>query len=357
MLAGLSAALKGQRNVPMPKGWESVESKLAGSANAEARTLAQTLSLTFGSQKALAGLRQTLGDSSAPAAPRRAALDALVSAKAAGLAELLRSLLRDPDVRGPALRALAGYNDPQTPEAIIASYGSFDAAQKRDALNTLVSRPAFARPLLAAIADGKLSSKDLTADIIRQLRGLKDDDVQQLLTKVYGAVREASADKKAEMEKYRRIYAAGYSQPGDGGRGRVLYNKVCAQCHTLFDTGGKVGPDITGANRADLNYLLETILDPNAVIPNEYRTSEIETKDGRSLTGIVKVMGDKTVLFQTATELLTIPREDIASQRQTELSMMPEGLLAPLNDQEVRDLIYYVTRPGQVPLPEEKAAR
>jgi len=321
------------------------------------RTLAQTLSLTFGSQKAMAALRQTLGDGAAPGTARRAALDALVNVKDAGLPELLRGLLGDAAVRGPALRALAGYNDPQTPEAIIASYGNFDAAQRRDALNTLVSRPAFAKPLLAAIGDGKVSSKDLTADIIRQLRGLKDDGVQQLLTKVYGAVRETTADKKAEMEKYRKIYAAGYSQPGDGGRGRVLYNKVCAQCHTLFDIGGKVGPDITGANRADLNYLLETIIDPNAVIPNEYRSSEIETKDGRSLSGIVKVMGDKTVLFQTANELLTIAREDIASQRQTELSMMPEGLLAPLSDQEVRDLIYYLTRPGQMPLPEEKAAK
>jgi putative membrane-bound dehydrogenase-like protein len=357
MLAGLGAAVKGQRNIPMPSGWDTVETKLAVSDNAEVRTLAQTLSLTFGSQKALAGLRKTLGDASAPAAPRRAALDALVGAKDAELGELLRNLLRDPEVRGPALRALAGYNDAQTPEAIIASYGSYDGAQKRDALNTLVSRPSFAKPLLSAIGEGKVSSKDLTADIIRQLRGLKDDGVQQLLTKVYGAVREASADKKAEIEKYRKIYAAGYSQPGDGGRGRVLYNKVCAQCHVLFDVGGKVGPDITGANRSDLNYLLETILDPNAVIPNEYRTSEIETKDGRSLTGVVKVMGDKTVLFQTANELLTLAREDIASQRQTELSMMPEGLLAPLSDQEVRDLIYYVTRPGQVPLPEEKAAK
>jgi putative heme-binding domain-containing protein len=175
--------------------------------------------------------------------------------------------------------------------------------------------------------------------------------VQQLLLKVYGAVREASADKKTEIEKYRKIYAAGYSQPGDSGRGRVIFNKVCAQCHTLFDTGGKVGPDITGANRSDLAYLLETIVDPNAVIPNEYRTSEIETKDGRSLTGVVKIMGDKSIMLQTANELVTIPRNEIASQRQTELSMMPEGLLAALTDQEVRDLIYYLGRSGQVPLP------
>ena len=99
------------------------------------------------------------------------------------------------------------------------------------------------------------------------------------------------------------------------------------------------------------------IVDPNAVIPNEYRTSEIETKDGRSLTGVVKIMGDKSIMLQTANELVTIPREEITSQRQTELSMMPEGLLASLTDQEVRDLIYYLGRSGQVPLPAGAAAK
>lgn len=356
MLTGLSAALKGQRSVPMPKGWEAVEAKLGASPNAAVRTLAQSLSLTFGSQKALVALRKTLSDSSVAAGARRAALESLVGVKDAELPAALLKLLGDSAVRGPAIKALANYNEPKTPEAILAAYSSLDEVQKRDALNTLVSRPTFAKPLLASVAAGKVSSRDLTADIIRQLRGIKDPEVQQLLTKAYGAIRETSEDKKSDIEKYRGIYRAGYSQPGDAGRGRVLYNKVCGQCHTLFDIGGKVGPDITGANRSDLNYLLETIVDPNAVIPNEYRTSEIETKDGRSLTGVVKIMGDKSVVLQTANELVTIPRDEIDSQRLTELSMMPEGLLAPLTDQEVRDLLYYVSRPGQVPLPGEKSA-
>ena len=67
----------------------------------------------------------------------------------------MQELLKDAALRGPALRALASYNDPQTPDAILAGYPSFDAAQKRDALNTLVSRPAYARPLLTAVAAGR----------------------------------------------------------------------------------------------------------------------------------------------------------------------------------------------------------
>src|SRR5439155_4270650 len=141
----------------------------------------------------------------------------------------------------------------------------------------------------------KVPSKDMTADVVRQLRTLKDPEIQTQVAKLYGAAREVSADKKTEIERYLRIYRSGGSQPGNASPGRVVFNKVCVQCHTLFDSGGKVGPDITGANRSDLNYLLENMVDPNAVIPNEYRASEIETKDGRSLTGIVKIMSDKSI--------------------------------------------------------------
>jgi putative membrane-bound dehydrogenase-like protein len=354
VLIGFTAALKGQRGVAMPKEWEKVEARLGHSRNVDVRTLCQSLSLTFGSTNAMASLRAVLMDETAPDPTRRAALDSLASVKDAGLPIILTGLLNAPSLRGAAIRALAGYADPATPEALISSYSSFDGAEKRDALNTLVSRPAFARPLLTAVEKGQLAKNDLTADLVRQLRGIKDPAVQNSMTRLFGHFRETTADKKAEMEKVRRIYSAGGSQPGNAGPGRVVFNKVCAQCHTLFDSGGKVGPDITGANRTDLTYLLETVVDPNAVIPNEYRTTEIETKDGRSITGIVKLTSEKTVTIQTANELVVLQKGDIASQRLTELSMMPEGLLTPLADQEVRDLIYYLTRSGQVPLPGAK---
>ena len=114
-----------------------------------------------------------------------------------------------------------------------------------------------------------------------------------------------------------------------------------------------MGPDITGANRGDLNYLLETILFPNAVIPNEYRVSTIETKDERVITGIIKEQNASALVVQTATEALTVPKNEVKKIEPSEQSMMPEGLLANLKDQEVRDLLYYLSRPGQVPLPEQ----
>jgi putative heme-binding domain-containing protein len=132
-----------------------------------------------------------------------------------------------------------------------------------------------------------------------------------------------------------------------------VFNQVCAQCHHLFDFGGNVGPDITGANRLDLDYLLQNILYPNAVIPNEYRQSLVETKDGRVVSGIVKGQEGGTLVIQAANEVVRVPVADVARREQADNSMMPEGLVAQLKEEQVRDLLYYLGRPGQVPLPKE----
>ncbi|MDB6028852.1 MAG: putative rane-bound dehydrogenase [Verrucomicrobiales bacterium] len=355
ILNGLSAAFQGRRSAPMPQGWNEVETKLGASSNAEIRAQVQSLSLTFGSANALASLRKTLTDSSADANARRTALDSLLAVKAANLATELQQLLGDANLRGAALRGLALYDDAQTPVKVLAAYNSFNPAEKRDALSTLSGRVAFAKPLLEAVATEKVSSKDLSADLVRQLRTLKDEDLNKAIAKVWGAMRETSADKKPVIEKYKKVYYAGGSQPGDASRGRLVFSKTCQQCHTLFDTGGKVGPDLTGSNRADLGYILENIVDPNAVIPNDYRASTIEMKDDRIITGIVKKQDENTVTVVTPNETMVLPRKEISSMQQSQLSMMPEGLMDQLNEQDVRDLLYYLSRPGQVPMAQAAA--
>ena len=352
ILRGLSAALKGRRTAPMPAGWDAVEAKLATSANSEVRTLTQTLSLTFGSARAKASLRALAADAKAEAGARRTALESLLGIRDPELPPVLQQLVADPAVRSPALRGLAAYDDAGTPAAILAAYGTFAGAEKRDALNTLASRNAFAKPLLAAVAAGKIAKTDLTADLVRQLRNLKDDAIRAQLTELWGVMQETSPDMQQEIDRVTRLYWAGGSTPGDAPRGRVVFNKICAQCHTLFDSGGHVGPDITGANRGDLAYLLQNILFPNAVIPNEYRATTLETKDDRVITGIVKEQNATSLSIQTANELVTIPRAEVKSTSLSEQSLMPEGLITQLKDGELRDLLYYLSRPGQVALPQ-----
>jgi putative heme-binding domain-containing protein len=351
VLKGMVDGLKGQRQAGMPAGWEAAAARLARSDSQEVRQLTQSLSLTFGSALALEAFREQLLDQSADPALRRRALEALLGAKDASLAPALQRLLGDASLRGSAVRALMSYDDAWTPWLVLAVYRQFTDSEKRDALNTLASRPMFARVLVGAIEQNALPARDLTAEIVRQIRNLRQTDLHAKLDRFWGAVRESPAEKQQEIERYKRVYAAGYSQPGDASRGRAIYNRICAQCHTLFESGGKVGPDLTGSARADLDYILQNMVDPNAVIPNDYRASTIETRDERSLMGIIKQQDEKSVTIVTATETTTLPRNEVASIRQSEISMMPEGLLTQLTDQEVRDLIYYLRSPGQVPLP------
>ena len=95
ILKGISAALKGQRNLKPPKGWDVVAARLAKSPNAEVRQLARSLSLTFGSKVALDALRKVLVDGKAKLPERRKALAALVVARDVKLPEVLRGLLRE----------------------------------------------------------------------------------------------------------------------------------------------------------------------------------------------------------------------------------------------------------------------
>jgi putative heme-binding domain-containing protein len=351
ILRGLSAGFRGQERLPMPAGWEQVESRLGGSANGDVRTLVQTLSLTFGSQGALKALRALAADPKAEAGARRNALDSLMASRDPELRSLLQRLVPDAAVRGIALRQLAAFDDGATPGLILAEYGKLVAGEKRDALNTLVSRVSFAKPLLAAVGAGTVPRSDLTAELVRQLRNLRNPDLEKQITQVWGVMKDTSPDMAKEVERYKALYWKGGSTPGDASKGRVVYNQVCAQCHHLFDSGGAVGPDITGANRSDLEYLLQNILFPNAVIPNEYRQTLVEMKDGRLISGIVKGQEGGTLLIQTANELVRVAMADIATREQAENSMMPEGLVAGLQEQQVRDLLYYLGRPGQVPLP------
>jgi putative membrane-bound dehydrogenase-like protein len=351
VLRGISAALKSTRSTPSPRGWADFEKKTMGTTNSELRVHTLTLAVKFGSADAPAELKRIAADTRETTEHRRVALGALLAAKDKSLPSVLRQFLLEPSLRSQALRGLAAYDDPSTPEAILKQYDKFDASERREALNSLAGRSAFARQLLRAIETGIVSRRELTAEVVRQLRNLNDTEVNAKLATLWGVARETNADKQKQIEQYAQIWRLGFSQPGDASRGRLLFQRTCEACHTLFNAGGQLGPDLTGANRTSIDYLLQNIVDPSAVIPNEYRGWVVETKDERVLNGVISHENAQSVTLVTSTETLVIPRQEIKTMEQSEGSIMPEELLSALTEQEVRDLLYYLTRPGQVPLP------
>src|SRR5262249_20531907 len=143
------------------------------------------LSVMFGDPEATAALRQTAADPKAEEPARRTALQTLVDAKAAGLPALLRDLLADPTMRGPALRALAAFGDAETPAVILKHYKEYADADKADAVATLASRPAYAMALLDAMERGDVPTRDLSAFTARQLLTFNDKALSDRLTKVW----------------------------------------------------------------------------------------------------------------------------------------------------------------------------
>jgi len=340
VLKGMSDGLKGRRDVEMPVGWDSLARKLRDSRNSAVRELARTLSLTFGSEEALEDLRATVLDRSSDLAPRRTALQALVAAKDPGLVDALTTLLNDPPMRVHALRGMAAYDDPSIPATIVSTYPGLGRLERKDALTTLASRAVSAKALLAAVADNRIPPQDLTADILRLLRNLNDPSVEKLVTEKFGVSRESGEDKARVISRYRGMVES--SPPGDSQRGKDVFARNCQQCHILFGTGGKVGPDLTGSDRGSIYYVLQNIIDPNAVLPNVYRASTLETKDDRVITGIVTKEDNASVTIVTATETVIVPKNDVRSLQQSQLSMMPEGLIQSITDAEIRDLVAYL---------------
>ncbi|MBV8879157.1 MAG: DUF1080 domain-containing protein, partial [Planctomycetaceae bacterium] len=350
ILKGIRDGLKGRTTVTMPKGWPEVSGKLAKSANEEVRALAQMISITFGDPSALAALRVVLADGKAQADARKAALESLLGAKDKELPPILLGLLTDAALRGSAIRALGSYEDASTPSKILAVYGSLQLAEKRDAINTLGARKGYAKELLAALKGGTIPRADLTAASIRQLGDLNEPEINAWIEKEWGAVRPTPEARLKEIATWKKYFTL--NAKGDPRKGRAVFAKTCMQCHTLFDAGGKVGPELTGANRQDMDYLLSNILDPSAVVGKDYQATTIRTKSERIVTGLIKSEDNNAITLQTENDVLIIPKGEIDARKLSEISMMPEGLLSNMTMDEARHLIAYLQSLTQVAFPD-----
>ena len=297
-------------------------------------------------------LRTVVGDGSADVAARRAALKTLLDGKAENLGPLLKKLADDSRLRADAIIGLLQIGDASAPALAISKYPQVTTGERAQLMGAIVTRPAAARSLLAAVGDGKIPKTDLTPFHARQIAGLNDAALTARLTEVWGAVRSSSTEARESIERLKKELTPQRIASADLVAGRKLYNQACASCHVLYGEGGKVGPDLTGSGRANLDYLLENVVDPSAVVAAEYRMTIFEMKDGRVLNGVIREKTDRTITLQSQTERATFERREIEAMAESSASMMPEGLLESLTANQRRDLIAYLMHPAQVPVPE-----
>ncbi len=249
-------------------------------------------------------------------------------------------------VRGAALAALQPFADERVTRAVLDDYPKLSASLRGKAQTLLCSRPASALAFLQAVDAGKIAPKEVPLEPLRRVATYKDERLTKLIEKHWGKVGPLPAGEK--VARINAIRHALGQRPGDPVNGKLLFTKTCATCHTLFGEGNKVGPELTGADRKNRDFLLTSIVDPSAYIRPEFVAYVVNLKDGRALTGLVAESSPQAItLLNDKNERTVIARDKIDEMAASPVSLMPEKILDPLSEQEIRDLFAYLQGDGQ----------
>jgi len=240
-----------------------------------------------------------------------------------------------------ALSTLQRFEDQDVADCLMCTYLQVTGPVRARITDVLLSRKSWARIFLGEIDAGKFSEKEISVEQLRQISLHRDRRLNDLVRKHWGTIAGGTAEEKlAEMRRLSNDLRAGTGNPVAG---KQVFAKHCAVCHRLFDEGNLVGPELTHANRKDRDYLLASIVDPNAVIRKEYLSYVVQTRDGRLLTGLIADQSPSSItLLDAKNERTIIPRNKVESIQESAVSLMPENLLKELKPNEVRDLFDYL---------------
>jgi putative membrane-bound dehydrogenase-like protein len=350
-VGGLVDALAGSRKARKPEAWDAFQASLVTTNDPALRSALRELNVLFGDGRALEEVKRLALDEKADLETRKSALRTLIDSRPSDLRSICERLARVRYVNAVAVRGLALFDDPEIGKSLARNYRAFHPSDRPAVLEVLVSRPGFARALLDQVEAGRIARNDLTAFHARQIQSLGDAALSKQLSAVWGQIRVSESARAARISQLKQTLDQKALSQADLGRGRMVFDRICASCHKLYGSGHEIGPDLTGSGRNNLDYLLENIVDPAATVSADFRMVVVAMRDGRVLNGLVRAQTPRTVTLQTQTEPVVLDRTEIEALRPSTSSLMPDSLLESLTPTEIRDLISYLGHPTQVPLP------
>jgi putative membrane-bound dehydrogenase-like protein len=342
LLTSFKLGLAGRAKVDAPQNWDVIERQLRSAKSPEVLRAVDSLAVLFGDGAALADLRSLAGDGSKDAVAREQAIAALAQAKDGDSVPILFNLINDRGVADAAITALMSFDHPNTANELLSRLAGLRDGNRSLAIDTMASRESYALDLIKAVEAGRLDARELTAAQVRQLLAFGNAHITTVLEAKWGVVQETPEDRIAAIEKWKRELTPEKFASASRENGAALFKKSCATCHKLFGEGKAIAPDLTGANRSNLEYLLMNIIDPSSVVPKQFTTSVIALKDGRVITGVVVSETEQTLVIQTDKEQLSVARSEIEESKNTGKSLMPDGMLDPLTPEQVRDLFSFM---------------
>ncbi len=336
LLSGFEQAFAGRRMVGLP---ENLARALVDSGRSSLE-----LRVRLGDSVAIGEAIALLGSHEATLDERTAVARTLGEVKAVDSLEPLLNVAltaHDSRLQRAALTAVSVFDDPAIAQRVLGHFAEFPVDVRPAFFDVMFSRIEWTTQLLGAIAEGSITPADIPNDVAAQLRTHSDSSIASLAQQTLGAGKALEpADVRQAVERLREILAEGTGNPYAG---EATFTAQCAACHKLFFKGGQVGPDLTPYQRGNLDTLLTSVISPSAEIREGFEYIKLATTDGRILTGFVTDQDTQIITLRVkAGEDVRIERDDVDAIAPVGRSLMPDGLLDGLSDQQIRDFFAYL---------------
>ncbi|RCR67226.1 PVC-type heme-binding CxxCH protein [Larkinella punicea] len=336
LLEGMRDGLEGRTDLATPANWKTVYAKLK--ANPKTAPLAQQVGQQFGDTETARKSLATLKDRKAPLDQRLKALKSIAGQQRPELLAELPALLNEPNLRSETIRAIAGYDRESLGELLLARYADFSPADKLQVVQTMSSRPKYGWQLAQALKNNKIPKRDVPTYAARQLLRV----VGSGFVEIWGPIEQHGIDEKA-YTRYQKLLTDRALLSANTVKGRLVFQRTCGPCHKMYGEGGSIGPDITGSNRGNVDYLLSNILNPSGEIQDDYKMVVVTTRDGRTYSGNVAGENERQLTLRVVgQDAVVLNKSDVQSREVTPNSMMPTGLLDALTEDEVIDLVAFL---------------
>ena len=345
LLEGIERALLGMKGFLKPVNWSLVDKQL----NKNPRIL--KLSVLFGDRSAMDQMEALALDEGVELKVRREALNNLIESGRATLRGVCEQLLDDEEMALLAVRGLAKFSDIAIGKRLVIGYPKFNQIERSEVIEVLCGRSDWANELLDQVENGQITKNEISAFHTRQLQSHKNEKLNQRVKKIWGVINQTSQAMLKRSNELRKELNPSALAKSNLSRGRVLYEQTCSGCHVLYGKGGHLGPDLTGSGRASLDYLLENLVDPSAVVPKDYQLTILKLKDGRILSGMEFKEGKNSLVLRMPGSETALAKTEVISREVLPFSLMPAGLLDSMNEEKRRDLIAYLMNPKQIALP------
>jgi putative heme-binding domain-containing protein len=241
------------------------------------------------------------------------------------------------EIQRAAVTAIGSYSQAETAPALLTKWPAGAPAIRSEIVLAMLNARTRILPLLRAIQDGVIPANQIPFARRGVLLRSGDAQVKELATKLFGAA--APGRREEVVAKYQ----SALSLKGDAARGQKVFETACATCHRAGDLGKDVGPNLATIRQWNPEQVLINILDPNREVAPNFLGYAVETKDGRTLDGLIADESATSLTLKRADGLSeTVLRRDIAQLSGSGLSLMPEGLESAISAEQMADLIAFL---------------